>query len=47
MIRIRLPELFNYKEYFWFLNRNYDDCLLKIKDDTIYNSVVFEGKPLY
>ncbi|QRR00434.1 DNA-3-methyladenine glycosylase family protein [Dyadobacter sandarakinus] len=38
-ILIPTPALFSFEECVWFLDRNYDDCLHVIKEQTVYKSI--------
>jgi DNA-3-methyladenine glycosylase II len=43
-ILIPIPALFSFQECLWFLNRNYDDCLHEIRQDSIYKALEVEGE---
>jgi DNA-3-methyladenine glycosylase II len=43
-ILIPIPALFSFQECLWFLNRNYDDCLHVIADNTIYKAIEIDGE---
>ncbi|TLV02985.1 DNA-3-methyladenine glycosylase family protein [Dyadobacter luticola] len=45
-VLIPIPALFSFEECLWFLNRNYDDCLHLIKNNTIYKSLALDGELL-
>ena len=42
MIKISKPALFSFQECLWFLNRNYDDCLYKVTDDSVRKLIQLE-----
>lgn len=43
-ILVPIPALFSFQECLWFLNRNYDDCLHVISDNTIYKALEIDGE---
>ena len=43
VILIPIPALFSFQECLWFLNRNYDDCLHIIDENSITKAIEFEG----
>jgi DNA-3-methyladenine glycosylase II len=42
-ILVPIPALFSFQECLWFLNRNYDDCLHVIRDNTIFKALEING----
>ena len=46
MISIPLPKLFDFNESLWFLDRNLDDCMHKVRDQEVRRVIVIEGKPV-
>lgn len=44
IVLIKIPALFSFQECLWFLNRNYDDCLHIIHEDSIMKAIEFEGE---
>lgn len=38
-LQIPLPSDFNTEECLWFLNRNFDDCIYRIEDNTILRAI--------
>ena len=45
-ILVPIPALFSFEECLWFLNRNYDDCLHVIDENSITKAIEFEGRIL-
>lgn len=43
-LKINTPELFNFDECLFFLDRSYDECLFEIRDKTIYRAIKINGK---
>lgn len=43
MLKIPKPPIFSFAECRWFLDRNYDDCLHEIAEDSIVKLVKIEG----
>lgn len=46
MIKLRKPPLFSFQECLWFLNRNYDDCLHEITEDSAIKLVKLEDEAI-
>ncbi len=42
MIKIPKPSLFSFQECLWFLNRNYDDCLYEVTDNSVIKLIQLE-----
>jgi DNA-3-methyladenine glycosylase II len=43
-ILIPTPPQFSFEECLWFLNRNFDDCMLTIRDHCIYKALQLNGE---
>ena len=43
-ICIPLPPVFSFKECLWFLNRNFDDCMHTIADNSILKALMVHGE---
>lgn len=43
-IWIPTPPQFSFEECLWFLNRNFDDCMITIRDHCIYKALRFKGE---
>lgn len=43
---IPVPDQFSFGECLWFLNRNFDDCMLTIRDNCIYKALELEGQKI-
>lgn len=43
-IRISLPDLFDFKECLWFLDRNFDDCMHRVADEAATRAISIEGQ---
>lgn len=42
---IPVDPLFSFKECLWFLNRDFDDCMHTIEDNSVVKALEVEGKP--
>jgi DNA-3-methyladenine glycosylase II len=45
-ITIPLPQLFDFNESLWFLDRNLDDCMHKVLDKEVRRVIVVEDQPI-
>ncbi len=43
MLKIPKPSLFSFQECLWFLNRNYDDCLYEVRDNSAIKLIRLDG----
>lgn len=44
--KLILPELFNYSEVLYYLNRSTLECLHEVEDERIYKSLDIQGRPI-
>lgn len=44
--KLILPELFNYSEVLYYLNRSILECLHEVEDERIYKSLDIQGRPI-
>jgi DNA-3-methyladenine glycosylase II len=45
-ISIPIPENFSFPECLWYLDRNYDDCLHRIRGDVLLKALQVNGQPV-
>ncbi len=44
-IQIPLPACFSFKECLWFLNRDYDECLYRVYEDSVVKAISINKEP--